>query len=341
MQLKYTTAVAVGVLALVLAAGLGSAAPAAAPIVLLPAGTSVTLRFLTPVDSSKARQGDTLTFAVAADVVVDHAVLIRAGSRVGGVVTRVTGPGMFGRSGEVVVGYLDVPTVDGGAVRLKDIVISRGTISTPEESAAGISLAGALVLGPVGLLAGTLIRGGAVVAPKGTVVFDSTAATAPVVIPTALIPVAPGTRLGLKFLMPVASATAKPGDLVALAVVGDVIVGHYVVVPARAPAVGMVLRVTRPGPYGTSGSVVIGALAARAADGGVVPLRDVVISRGRISTPQIAAGVAEAAGRYLLGQAGTVIGAWVHGGDVRAPAGTIIVDDTCGLVTVQVPRLPR
>lgn len=142
----------------VLTANLAVAEPAAFPIMLLPTNTRIALRFLAPLDSATARQGDVVELAVAANVVLDHFVLVQKDAHVGGVVVRVTPPGLFGRSAAVVVGYLDAPTTDGSVVPLKDIVISRGTVSTPEEGAVGASLAGAVLLGPVGLVAGAFGR---------------------------------------------------------------------------------------------------------------------------------------------------------------------------------------
>ena len=75
----------------------------------------------------------------------------------------------------------------------------------------------------------------------------------------------------------------------------------------------------------------------RATDGAVVPLKDVVICRGHISTPQIAAGTAEAVDSYVLGQVGTLAGALVHGGEVRVPEGTIVMDATATPVAVRIP----
>ena len=334
---RHTFAAASAFVALVVAVNVAVAAPAAFPIVLLPANTRVALRLLTPLDSATAKQGDVVEFAVAANVVLDHFVLVPKDAHVSGAVVRVTPPGLFGRSAAILIGYLDAPTMDGGVVQLKNIIISRTTVTTSVEEAAATSLAGAVLLGPVGLVAGAFVRGGSVEAPGGTITFGATAAVTPVVIPIAAVPVDSGTRLGLKFVTPVNSSTAAPGDLVALTVVGDVIVGHFVVIPSGAPAVGLVLRVTRPGPYGTSAAVVVGALAVRDADGQALPLENVVISRGHISTPQIGAATAEATGTFLLGQVGTLAGALVHGGEVRAPRGTIVVDATAVPAVVRIP----
>ena len=149
-------------------------AGAAATDVWVPAGTRVALTFVTPVDSDVVIPGAEVRFKVSADVVGGRYVIIRAGTPVGGTVTKVTKPGMFGASSEVVIGFIAVTAVDGRPISLQDVTISRTTINNARAGAAGASAAGALILGPVGLLAGALVKGGYVSAPAGAVVVDTT-----------------------------------------------------------------------------------------------------------------------------------------------------------------------
>jgi hypothetical protein len=53
------------------------------------------------------------------------------------------------------------------------VVVSKATIDKNRAGAAGSSVAGAVLLGPVGILAGALVRGGEVEVPAGTVVTDT------------------------------------------------------------------------------------------------------------------------------------------------------------------------
>ena len=146
----------------------------AATLVWVPPGTRVALAFVTPVDSGTITAGTRVRFKVAADVVGGRHVIMRAGTRVTGTVTRVTKPGMFGASSEVVIGFLSVIAVDHKPITLQDVVVSKATISNARVGAAGASAAGAVVLGPIGLLAGALVRGSYVSVPAGTLVIDTT-----------------------------------------------------------------------------------------------------------------------------------------------------------------------
>lgn len=140
----------------------------------VPAGTKVPLAFVTPVDSGKITSGTRVHFKVAANVLGGRHVILRAGTPASGTVTQVTKPGAFGASSKVVIGVIRTTAVDGGPVALKDVIVSKATVSNSRAGAAGTSVAGAIVLGPVGLLAGALVKGSYVSVPRGTVVVDTT-----------------------------------------------------------------------------------------------------------------------------------------------------------------------
>ena len=151
--------------------------------VWVPAGTRVALAFVTPVDSAAIATGAKVRFKVSADVVGGRYIIIRAGTPIVGTVTKVTQPGIFGASSEVVVGFLAVTAVDGRPISLQDVTISKSTITSARAGAAGASAAGAIILGPVGLLAGALVKGDYVNVPAGTVVVDTTTASVNVRVP--------------------------------------------------------------------------------------------------------------------------------------------------------------
>lgn len=146
---------------------------AAASSVYVPAGTSIGLKFLTPVDSRKTAVGSKVQFQVIADVVQGHRTVVRSGSTATGTVTQVTHPGSFGASAKVDIGFLSVNAVDGKPLKLNDVIVSKEMVSKSRVGAAGATVAGAIILGPVGLLAGALIRGSDVEVPRGVVVTDT------------------------------------------------------------------------------------------------------------------------------------------------------------------------
>lgn len=161
---------------LLAAAGLAvPAAPAsAATAVWVPGGTKIGLQFLTTVASDKIAAGAKVNFKIVADVVQGRRVVIRSGAPAAGTVTEVQQPGAFGQDARVAIGFITVNGVDGKPVKLSDVVVSKATISTSRAGAAGASVAGLIILGPIGLLGGALVRGNNVEVPAGTVVTETT-----------------------------------------------------------------------------------------------------------------------------------------------------------------------
>jgi hypothetical protein len=145
----------------------------AATSVYAPMGTQVGLLFITPVNTSKIATGNKVQFKVAADVIVNRYVVIRRGTTMTGTVTRVQKPGMYGQSAGMTISLLAVTAVDRRPVNLTDVIISSDTVKN-RGGAAGASVAGAIILGPVGLLAGALVRGGDIQVPAGTEVTQTT-----------------------------------------------------------------------------------------------------------------------------------------------------------------------
>lgn len=172
--------------ALVVLLAFFSGSPArAGTVVTVPAGTKVLLKFLTPLDSSKAKEGDVVRLEVAADVLVDRYVIFRLGDPARGIVTDVSQPGIFGKNARVHISYIQATAVDGRPVRLAPLDVTPASLRqvTDVGAAGATSLTGAILLGPLGLAAGALIHGGHVTVPAGAVGTSSVAQTIHVAVP--------------------------------------------------------------------------------------------------------------------------------------------------------------
>ncbi len=133
----------------------------------------VKIRLLSSVDSGESRVGEDIQYRVIEDVIVEGRVVIPAGSEGVGTVTEVSSAGMLGRDGRVVIDFGSVPALDGNAIRIK--VDEKATEKNRSlELAAGASMAGILLLGPIGLAGGYFIRGRDVDIPAGTEFFVET-----------------------------------------------------------------------------------------------------------------------------------------------------------------------
>ncbi len=157
--------------AMVVAALAAFAVPAQASDVDVPAGTQVLLKFLEPLDSATIKEGTTVKFEVAADVLVQRSVIFKQGTPAQGTVTDVSPPGIFGRNARVHIAFIQVTASDGRPVRLSPIDVTPDSIKQVKDvgAAAGSSVAGAILLGPIGIAAGALIHGGDVSVPAGAV----------------------------------------------------------------------------------------------------------------------------------------------------------------------------
>ncbi len=150
---------------------LAGAVPAHAAPIVVPAGTKVLLKFLTPVDSATIKEGATIKFEVASDVLISRTVIFRAGTPGQGIVTDVSKPGIFGKNARVHIASIQADAVDGKPVRLSPLDVTPESVRQVKDvgAAGATSLTGAILLGPIGLAAGAFIRGGDFNLPAGAV----------------------------------------------------------------------------------------------------------------------------------------------------------------------------
>jgi hypothetical protein len=148
----------------------------AQPPVTVPAATPVPLSFSTRLDSAAVREGEAVTFTVASDVVADRHIVIRKGAHAQGLVVSVTPPGIFGRNARVHIAFVQTVAVDGLPVKLAPVDVTPSNLRDTRDTAgaAGASVAGLILLGPVGVAAGALVRGGHVTVPAGAIAVSST-----------------------------------------------------------------------------------------------------------------------------------------------------------------------
>ncbi|MFA7620538.1 MAG: hypothetical protein WCY56_01695 [Aminobacteriaceae bacterium] len=173
----------------------------------LPEATVIRASLAYPLSPKSAKKGDVVDLTLDSDLVVGSNLLAPKGSRVTASVEEVTKPRSFGRPAEVKIsidslfplGPTDIPLVFGE--ESKQAVEAESA----QLAAAGTSVVGALLLGPVGLVTGFLVRGDLKELPAGSVVFSQTAET----VRVGAFPV----PLGLRGLLRDSDATASPEPL--------------------------------------------------------------------------------------------------------------------------------
>lgn len=161
--------------------------PKAAPLVV-PAGSQLSVEFVSPISTKTAKVGDRVDARLAEDLVVDGRRVAPTGARVEGSVTQVvSGSKKIGGTPTLGVNFDRLELAGGGLVAISGQLVQQGKSDTAKDSAkiAGAAVAGAilghqidddkgkLIGGLLGGAAGTAAAaktGGEVEVPAGTVV---------------------------------------------------------------------------------------------------------------------------------------------------------------------------
>lgn len=147
--------------------------------VTLPAETLIKVALNTTINSGEAQVGDKVVYRVTEDVMVDGRVVIPAGASSMATVTEVTSAGRLGRDGRVLVDFGEISSLDGTQIALNvDETATEKNRSL--EFAAGASMAGVILLGPVGLVSGYFVRGKDVQIEANTQFYVETVRAKPV-----------------------------------------------------------------------------------------------------------------------------------------------------------------
>lgn len=141
--------------------------------VKIPASTLVEIQLLTSVDSALNKVGDQVKYKVASDVIVDGRIVIPKGTLGVGKITEVSSAGNLGKNGRIVIDFGAVQSFDGRNIRLA-IAEKALEQNSRLELAAGASMAGVLLLGPIGLVGGYFVKGQDVQIQAGSKFFVET-----------------------------------------------------------------------------------------------------------------------------------------------------------------------
>ena len=137
--------------------------------VTLPAGTSIKLKLTKDISSKSAKKGEIVPMVIANDVFVNDSILVMTkGGIVSPTVKSVRRGGRFGRTGYINLDLSNLETMDSTIVATS--IDSAGEKYDKKKIglAAGASAVGYVVLGPIGLAGGALIKGADIEVPAGT-----------------------------------------------------------------------------------------------------------------------------------------------------------------------------
>jgi hypothetical protein len=144
-----------------------------APGMVLPRDSLVRVRLQNGLTSRRSGSGDRFDFVVTEDVMSQGSIWIPRGTRGTGTVLSARKSGMFGKSGKLNISFGQINTLTNEPATL---TLSKRAYSENQrrEMAAGVSLGGALLLGPVGLLGGAFIHGDDIKIPAGSELYVAT-----------------------------------------------------------------------------------------------------------------------------------------------------------------------
>ncbi len=158
--------------------------PVMAEPVNVPGDTVLKFRFMDELSPATSKAGDFVRLELANDLVVNQHLVAPAGSLLMTEVREVKRPRMFGVPGEVSLSFEKLkplgtqrPTIYAGKASEAAIKEARRVGDRGEGGIVGAgaaSLAGAVLLGPVGLVSGVFIRGNSIKIPAGSVTFLQT-----------------------------------------------------------------------------------------------------------------------------------------------------------------------
>lgn len=162
--------------------------PVTAQEVTLPGASVLKVKFLEELSPAKSKKGDSVGLALVDDLFTGSVLVAPKGSLVDASVRQVKKPAVFGIPGEVQLefktllplGSQRVPVTVGAASKKATEEAQKGRDRGEGAiiGAGAASIGGAVLLGPVGLLGGLLVRGNSVKIPEGTVMFLETSGDA-------------------------------------------------------------------------------------------------------------------------------------------------------------------
>lgn len=141
----------------------------------VPANTLIKVALVDPVNAKNLKAGDIVRFKVAQDVIVSDHLVFAKGAPGEGKVQKVEQAKNFGRNAEVKIDFYKTKAIEG-----TDVETLIGAEAEKEMKnlamAAGASLAGMVILGPIGIIGGAFVKGKNIDLPEGTEFYIQTKA---------------------------------------------------------------------------------------------------------------------------------------------------------------------
>jgi len=140
---------------------------------ILAKDTLVKIKTLSTLNSKKSQVGDSVALGIAEDVYIGGVLILPKGASGTGKVVKVRPSRNFGRDAKLEISFDTVKAIDGSTV---DVFVGD---KAKEETkslamAAGASVAGMVILGPIGIIGGAFISGKDAEIPIGSQLYVQT-----------------------------------------------------------------------------------------------------------------------------------------------------------------------
>lgn len=143
----------------------------------IPADTLIKIKLVTPLNSDTTKAGEKVQFQAAEDIIYNGRLIIAAGAPGEGIVTKVKGAQNFGRNGEISVNFQQIQAFDG--TMIPTLLGDKAKLEIKNLAmAAGASVAGMALLGPIGIVGGLFVQGKDADLPAGTELYIQTQGSA-------------------------------------------------------------------------------------------------------------------------------------------------------------------
>jgi len=141
----------------------------------VPQNTLVKIALAEELTTKNVKKGDTVHFTVADDVIVDGRLIFAKGEPGTAVVEKVQQARNFGRNAKLELTDYKVKSMDG---TIADAYVGEEAQKEMKQlaMAAGASLAGIVLLGPIGIIGGAFVKGKDIDLPAGTEMYVQTSA---------------------------------------------------------------------------------------------------------------------------------------------------------------------
>ena len=135
--------------------------------VILPKDSLVKVKFMDTISSKTNKAGDPVDFVVDDNVYVGETLVLPKGARGYGTIKKIVPPRIFGRDARIDLEFSHVTAIDGTKVPVYIGDLAKQQAKTA-AGAAGASIGGMILFGPVGIVGGAFVKGQSVTIPANS-----------------------------------------------------------------------------------------------------------------------------------------------------------------------------